>query len=411
MKLDDWLKSHPNSTRAQILAKLKNSIAKRPPDEMSDEEMQELLKSGQGRAGPADLAGDEEYLLLDRLRPDVNSPSVVNIGLSGKSRNFWFGLVIGCSGPDSTSRTVLSSRGLQSRNAAKLAYAIADVQTLRDFAKQPFTDPERVFPKGFRAFAGTFAEGAFLSEATSADLDRALSDMRSFFERNEDDPEWMGGQVNIFFAGHGADNKGESVTNRGGLFLKDTVVTPKDLQDKLMSTLPKSVLEEWKGPTTYGNCRVDMYLDCCYSAQFVAAFIGRLFNNRKGLVPGKFWCSSMPFQQSFESDRFQHGVFTSYLMSDYTTKRQRGFLAALFQSRSPSLRKGDVGKHTDNQQNPLLIDFSSDLNMKITIPGAVETRVTQKDVPMRDDQNGDHLALWLNDYLQVIYNKNCQPSR
>jgi hypothetical protein len=370
---------------------------------MTEEEMEELMRSGQFRVVQGDLAPDEGHVVLPA---QAEGGSALSIGLSTKSRNFWFDVVIGCSGPDSTSRAVLSSRGFQSRNAAKLEYAIADVQTLRKFAKQPFTDPERVIPRCYRAFAGTFAEGAFLSEASSADLDHAIAEMRSFFERNEDDPEWMGGQVNIFFAGHGDDRKEERVTNRGGLCLRNTTVTPEDLQNRLMSTLPKNVQQKWNGPATYGNCRVDMYLDCCYSAQFAIAFVGRLLNTRTGLVPGKFWCSSMPFQQSFESPAFRHGVFTYYLMSDYSQKKRRSFPASLFEAKSPSLRTGDVGKHTRNEQNPLVIDFTGDRNPGITIPGAIETRVTPNEVPVRDVKNGDNMALWLNDYLQAVYDKN-----
>jgi hypothetical protein len=50
-------------------------------------------------------------------------------------------------------------------------------------------------------------------------------------------PEWDGGQVNCFFAGHGTNNHTERPINSGGLFLKDRVIRPKDLQDKLTSVL------------------------------------------------------------------------------------------------------------------------------------------------------------------------------
>jgi len=282
------------------------------------------------------------------------------------------------------------------------------VRTLDGFAKQPFTDPERIFPKGSRAFAGTFAEGIFRSEAKSADLDRGLTETRSFFERNEDDPEWMGGQVNIFFAGHGANNNAASAANWGALFLKDTVITPEDLQKRLVSTLPKSVLQHWHDPTKYGNCRVDMYLDCCYSAQFVAAFIGRLFNDRNGLVPGKFWCSSMPFQESFEIDKVEQGLFTYYLMVEYTMKRRPGWLRALLQRREPSLWGGHVGRHTENRQNPVLIDFADVQDINIAIPGADPQDRYRDSQRCADEsiQRGGDLALWFNEYLQVVYKEN-----
>jgi len=107
--------------------------------------------------------------------------------------------------------------------------------------------------------------------------------------------------------------------------------------------------------TLPGNCRVDMYLDCCHSGQFVASFIGKILNTCKGLVPGRFWCSSMPFQESFECPALKQGVFTHSFLSDYSTKK-RSFFSSLFRRRNPSLQYGDVGRRTRSRQNPFLID-------------------------------------------------------
>jgi len=169
---------------------------------------------------------------------------------------------------------------------------MADVGRLHDFVNGlPILNTEIVFPLGDRPVAGTFAETICLQEPASGDLAKAFTKMASFFARNEDDREWCGGQVNVFFAGHGVDRRDEMPLSRGGLVLKDQLLEPKELQQKLMNALPASCLEQWYDGS-FGNCRVDLYLDCCYSGQFAGAFLGRLMSERRGLVPGKVWCST-----------------------------------------------------------------------------------------------------------------------
>jgi hypothetical protein len=394
------------STRAEILAQ--TSIAQRPPTNMSKKEMQELLGSGIFRVElPKQLPRDDE-VVLERPPSAADSPRHMGFGMSEKDRNFWFNLVIGCSGPDSTSKSVLSSNGFRSRDAAILAYAMSDVVRLRDFVNRyPMTEPDQVFSLGWRPFAGTFSESTILREATSADLDDAFEVMRIFFERNKYDPEMDGGQVNIFFAGHGVNMLNVHHIDRGGLCLKDKVITTQDLQERLIGTLTESTLKNWYGLSGPGNCRVDMYLDCCHSGQFVASFIGKILYACKGLVPGRFWCSSMPFQVSFESDELKNGVFTHHFLSDYSTKK-RSFFSSLFRGRTPSLRYGDVGRTTGARQNPFLIDFSAGDGPRITIPGALWTAKVLKSIPISDDvyDGGDAFARWLTDYLQAVHQAN-----
>jgi hypothetical protein len=401
------------STRAEILARMKTSKSIPPPASMSNEEMQALLRSGTFRAEPLkQLPRDDDEIIFERPPSAEDSPRHMAVGMSEKDRNFWFNLVIGCSGPDSTSKTVLPSNRFRSRNAATLAYAMSDVVRLRDFVNRyPMTGPDQVFPLGWRPFAGTFSENIILREATSADLDDAFNVMRSFFERNKDDPEMDGGQVNIFFAGHGVNMANEHYIDRGGLCLKDKVITTQDVQERLIGTLTDSMLKNWYGLSDPGNCRVDMYLDCCYSGQFVASFIGKILYTCKGLVPGRFWCSSMPFQESFESPEFQQGVFTYYFLSDYSTKK-RSFFSSLFRGRTPSLRHGDVGRRTRSRQNPFLIDFSAGDGPLLTIPGALWTRKVMESIPITDDvyNGGDAFARWLTDYLQAVHQANWQVS-
>ena len=79
-------------------------------------------------------------------------------------------------------------------------------------------------------------------------------------------------------------------------------------------------------------------------------------------------------------------------------------------SRAVASWGGHVGQHTENRQNPVLIDFAGEQDINIAIPGANPKTVTEtlRDVPMKDVKKGDDLALWFNEYLQVVYKKNSQ---
>lgn len=397
------------STREEIIAHIKRTDLTAPPASMSAEEMQALIAKRKFRVEELSPVPEKE-LAYERPLSSSDSPKNVAFGMSERDRNFWFNLVIGCSGPDSTSQTVVGSNGFRSRNAAKLAYAMADVKRLRNLVSGHVTmAPDRVFPRGYRLTAGNFHETLYLTEATSSDLDGAFAALRSFFEKNEDDPEWDGGQVNFFFAGHGANRHAALPIDRGGLCLKDTVIGAQEMQHKLMNTLPRSVRQKWYGLSFPGNCRIDMYLDCCYSGQFVAAFVGRLLEDCKGLVPGKFWCSSMPFQKSFEIDAMQHGVFTSHFLSGNSSKEPLTFPRSVFPAGNPSLKAGDVGKNTGNQQSPFVLDFSNfspETDFFLTIPGAVGTNAVLREVPLPSDVLGAGFARWLPDYLEAVYRKN-----
>lgn len=387
------------STRQQILDHLKLIGHQRPPYSMSNDEMEALLASGKGRVEELRPAPRRD-LVRERPPTEIDSPKDVEFGMSLQDRNFWFNIVVGCSGPDATPGTVIRSNGFRSRNAAKLEYAMADVERLHDFVKNPFSDPELIMPVGYRACAGTFAEIIYLREPGSSDLQRAFQAFRSFVERNEGDPEWMGGQLNFFFAGHGTNDRSKDPLDCGGLWLKDKVVDTRDLHEQLLLALPTSARDQWHGFSQPGNCRVDMYLDCCYSGQLVAAFVGRLLKERKGLVPGKFWCSSMPLQESFESDEQRHGVFTAYFLNDYSSRKRRDF--------APSVKSGDVGRATDNRQNPFLIDFTSDRPPLPIVPGAVGINwIAENELPLTEDTfNGANFSVWLAEFLCAVHTKN-----
>ena len=212
-----WCKRTP-STREEMVSHMKRSGTSTPPASISDEEMQAWISGGRFRVEELMPLPDKD-LIYERPPSGHDGPKNVVLGMSERERNFWFNLVVGCSGPDSVSRTVMPSNGFRSRNAAKLVYAMADVKRLRDLVSGQITmAPELVFRVGCRVTAGNLHETVYLSDASSSDLDGGVAALRSFFEKNEDDPEWDGGQVNIFFAGHGANRATDPPSTVGAYF-------------------------------------------------------------------------------------------------------------------------------------------------------------------------------------------------
>jgi hypothetical protein len=340
---------------------------------------------------PATAADNQRYLKL-RMAPS--------------DRSFWFNLVIGCSGPDAGAAGDTSGSRLRSRSTAKLEYALADVSRLNDFANGvPVVSPPNIFfARGGRPLPGTFAETIYACEPDARDLERCFEALSSFFEKNLEDDEWDGGQVNLFFAGHGIDTPSGPYLDRGGLVLNDHLLGAADLR-KMLTALPGSSDGRWRAVGAFGNCRVDMFLDCCFAGQFAAALLGRTTRDESGLFLGKTWCSSMPFQCAFEDDRLRHGVFSAYFLNEYSTRKAFRLLPTALQPSKPILR--DVGTRTGHRQNPWLIDLHEG-EVSITIPGAVGTRGTAETVPFDEKMfyDGEAFARWVTEYLHAVHRDN-----
>ena len=119
----------------------------------------------------------------------------------------------------------------------------------------------------------------------------------------------------------------------------------------------------------------------------------------------------MDFQESFESDKIRHGLFTSHYLNDYSKRARFRFGPRSLNYRKPSLRAGDVGLYTDGQQTPVLINFSEGTEhdfLSITIPGAVGTRAAAEEVPFSDNifDDGEAFTQWLSTYLRKVHERN-----
>jgi hypothetical protein len=127
-----WWRKKIRSTREETIAETKPPRSLEPPASMSAEEMQAWVAREPFAFEELNSVPDKE-LQYERPTSSKDGPKNVSFGMTERERNFWFNLVVGCSGPDSVSKTVVPGNGFRSRNAAKLAYAEADVKRLRSF--------------------------------------------------------------------------------------------------------------------------------------------------------------------------------------------------------------------------------------------------------------------------------------
>ncbi|MFM2479712.1 hypothetical protein [Celerinatantimonas sp. MCCC 1A17872] len=317
--------------------------------------------------------------------------------MSEGDKNFWFNIVVGCSGPLlNKSKT---KKDHISKKYAQLDSALSDAIKLHELINAyPVISPEIIFPKGVRCAPGSFAETVILKEPTKATLVSAINKFSAFIDKNKYDPEWMGGQLNFIFSGHGLDPEDRKKSNMSGLLLKDGVLTAKEFYDLVSDAVPKDA-ESDVILNNHGKCRLDVFLDCCYSGLFTSNIFGFFLDNPKNVIPGKLWASSMPFQQSYEQN--SSGLFTRAYLSDESRKLN---LSDLFSSEKLSLADGGVGVETKHNQNPFIIDFSM-LNFSMTIPGAVgTTRIMNEYSPIEEKTftNSVNFLAWITCYLRNI---------
>jgi hypothetical protein len=166
--------------------------------------------------------------------------------------------------------------------AADLRYTTADADFLRDFWRDPW-DPGEVTTT-FRGWEPSIeAFWRYLSEACEWLGGHVTADT------------WIGGGLNLTFAGHGRYPD-------GALVLRDGAVSADDLAAYLE--------ESWdRLPKAAGNLRVTLRLDSCYSGAFLLRWLERVYPSSL-LSPYFSHVSSMPDEVSWEESSIGHGLFT-----------------------------------------------------------------------------------------------------
>ena len=143
-------------------------------------------------------------------------------------RNFWFNILICSEGPDPD---IPSESHMRLKRYTPLHHARSDVLAMNNFMKNSFVlFHEIVFEPGARPGGGAFNEDIVISNPTSEELRRVALLGKEFFAANAGDPEWRGGQVNVFFSGHGHVDE---ATHDVAFVIGDGLLYAKELVDLL----------------------------------------------------------------------------------------------------------------------------------------------------------------------------------
>jgi len=200
--------------------------------------------------------------------------------MKGKGRNYKFYLSVSCSGKD-LKRT--NDDAERTRSAAKLENTINDCELWYERLRKDDYD------------TGIEEKHLKLENPTKKEFIRALNLGMEFLNNFKDEKPWEGGQVTIFFAGHGSKSRGE-------LELSDSYLSANELLEVLLLFCDDTI----------NRLRLDLILDSCYSGSFLIDLLSNcLLKTPEDFI---FLCeigaSSLPWEESKESDRYKHGYFT-----------------------------------------------------------------------------------------------------
>lgn len=151
-------------------------------------------------------------------------------------------------------------------------------------------------PRGLRH--GTEQHHVFLNHPAGSELFTALDAAERQLARYYDREDWDGGAVNLCFAGHGRSGDGALIV------AADEGVEAEELADRLAAIAATA-------PPTGHRLRVSLFLDSCFSAEFLLRFLDSAFtNHRHRIYPYASWASAMPNESAWEDDELGHGVGT-----------------------------------------------------------------------------------------------------
>ena len=92
----------------------------------------------------------------------THKPNKQRLLIGNDEKNFWFNIVVGCSGP--LDNQITNDMELKSREYSKLEGALMDVDKVHDLLNgYPIISPEIILPRGARFAPGTFSETVYLA--------------------------------------------------------------------------------------------------------------------------------------------------------------------------------------------------------------------------------------------------------
>lgn len=275
---------------------------------------------------------------------DYHSPRSMKIYLNPYDRIFWVNILIACEG-----------RG--DKHTSKLSNAVNDLDAFLEFYRPPlFGDPWLVYKEKMRS-AGFFSFTKRLMNPRYEELEAAFSEAREWVKLNSTDPEFNSVQINFCFAGHGDFEP----VNGATIQVLDDEIPADEIAELIHEIIP-----------TVKDCenrhRLDIYLDCCHAGAVALDIYKNVLkiNKKKlssgeaitfddgavlgGVGPGRFFCSSMHDEPSFENDIVGHGYFTYAFLNEYSSK-------PVCIGQGPNIALRDIGWYSQGLQHPFFISF------------------------------------------------------
>lgn len=216
----------------------------------------------------------------------------------------------------------------RSRDGADLRFTTADGDFIYEHLKEPNHDTgdnehhiRLVNPSGRELRDAISSAGEFLSQFVSAD-------------------DWTGGQMFFGYAGHGESGSGAWV-------LRDSSFDATQLADAVAAAVAEN----------RRRCRVDMFLDSCFSGAFVADFLARSWSSLDDrLFPCDIFAASLHDELAWELDDHGHGAHTLAFKAMFLPKIMKPSLprhGLPFPQPVDELRNGGVSWITEDEQHAI----------------------------------------------------------
>ena len=385
MSQEEVGKSAPGSLAATERARLQraygslvSSGTERQPGEPGGQPLRKLERNGE--------------LLLLFPDSDRHERRIQRAVVSPHDRFFWITVAVACGSPG----RAVGGRGTEDPVLAKefglLEVAHHDLDAFYQYYRpmmigSPFV--VGVVP-GLAKSPGFFDSAVYLDNPTVAELRASIEGLSAWIAANQEDPEYTSFQFNFCFSGHG-EVDGESAS----IILSDKKLPADDLAALLLRSIPAD-------ESMPGECRLDLYLDCCRSGAVAHALSRELSMLQRDVDPeersvlklGQIYCACLDDEQSYELDDVAHGIFTFAFLNECSRRQPDG--AAKW-----NLGLRDIGWHTRGLQHPLLLDFTVKQGINVKFPSLYHvppegkkkaTQMLATFTPEVDDPVGEWLA-------------------
>jgi hypothetical protein len=292
---------------------------------------------------------------------DRHARRVQRAVLSGCDRIFWITMTIACGKPGFHPRGPQKDLDVLAKQYVRLEKARNDLDAFYQYYKPPVIgSPFMVGASpGLGKSPGFFICPVHLNNPTTQQLQNSIDHVREWIEVNQEDPEYTSFQFNFCFSGHGElDESGGP-----GIVLADKTLAASELASFLLSSIPEHEILP-------ALCRLDLYLDCCYSGAIAHSTHRSLVDmQQRGAEPidrsilniGQVNCACLEDEESYEFRNLFNSVFTFAFLNECSRKQPEGATAT-------NLALRDIGWYTRGQQHPILLDFTATGGLALKFP-------------------------------------------